>query len=71
MVITCDAYHITSPSSDGDGAARAMIQAMKDANISSNSIGYINAHGTSTEINDKVETLAVKGYRRRIIRIYM
>ena len=57
---TCDAYHITSPSSDGDGAARAMIQAMKDADISSRHIGYINAHGTSTEINDKVETLAVK-----------
>ncbi|MEG1870411.1 MAG: beta-ketoacyl-ACP synthase II [Peptostreptococcaceae bacterium] len=57
---TCDAYHITSPSSDGDGAARAMVNAMKDANISSIDIGYINAHGTSTEINDKVETLAVK-----------
>ena len=57
---TCDAYHITSPSSDGDGAARAMVQAMKDASISSNDIGYINAHGTSTEINDKVETLAIK-----------
>ena len=57
---TCDAYHITSPSSYGDGAARAMIQAMNDANISSSDISYINAHGTSTEINDKVETLAIK-----------
>lgn len=57
---TCDAYHITSPSSDGDGAARAMIQAMKDADISSRHIGYINAHGTSTELNDKTETRAIK-----------
>ena len=57
---TCDAYHITSPSIDGDGATRAMTQAINEANISPNSIGYINAHGTSTEINDKVESLAVK-----------
>lgn len=57
---TCDAYHITSPSLDGDGAYRAMRDAIKDANINPNEIGYINAHGTSTEINDKVETLAIK-----------
>ena len=57
---TCDAYHITSPSLDGDGAYRAMRDAMNDANINNNEIGYINAHGTSTEINDKVETLAIK-----------
>ncbi|WP_411168539.1 beta-ketoacyl-ACP synthase II [Clostridium sp. MB05] len=57
---TCDAYHITSPTLDGDGAYRAMRDAMKDANLSPSEIGYINAHGTSTEINDKVETLAIK-----------
>lgn len=57
---TCDAYHITSPRLDGDGAYRAMRDAIKDANISPDEIGYINAHGTSTEINDKVETLAIK-----------
>ncbi|EOR26295.1 MULTISPECIES: beta-ketoacyl-ACP synthase II [Clostridium] len=57
---TCDAYHITSPSSDGDGAYRAMRDAIKDANISPSEISYINAHGTSTEINDKVETIAIK-----------
>lgn len=57
---TCDAYHMTSPVMDGSGAAKAMKNAMKDAGISANEIGYINAHGTSTEINDKVETLAIK-----------
>lgn len=57
---TCDAYHITSPSLDGTGASRAMVNAMKDANIEACEVGYINAHGTSTEINDKVETLAIK-----------
>ena len=57
---TCDAYHITSPTLDGDGAFRAMRDALKDGNLSGSDIGYINAHGTSTEINDKVETLAIK-----------
>ncbi len=57
---TCDAYHITSPCLDGDGAYRAMRDALIDADISSDKISYINAHGTSTEINDKVETLAIK-----------
>lgn len=57
---TCDSYHITSPRLDGDGAYRAMRDAIKDADISPSEIGYINAHGTSTEINDKVETLAIK-----------
>lgn len=57
---TCDAYHITSPSLDGDGAYRAMRDAIIDADIKPSEIGYINAHGTSTEINDKVETLAIK-----------
>lgn len=57
---TCDAHHITSPRSDGDGGYRAMRDALIDANISPDKIGYINAHGTSTELNDKVETLAIK-----------
>ncbi|MDU2489091.1 MAG: beta-ketoacyl-ACP synthase II [Clostridium celatum] len=57
---TCDAYHITSPCLDGDGAYRAMRDALIDANISTDKISYINAHGTSTEINDRVETLAIK-----------
>ena len=57
---SCDAYHMTSPCLDGDGAYRAMRDALIDADISSDKISYINAHGTSTEINDKVETLAIK-----------
>lgn len=57
---TCDAYHMTSPIMDGSGAAKAMKNAMKDADVEASTIGYINAHGTSTEINDKVETLAIK-----------
>ena len=57
---TCDAYHITSPCLDGDGAYRSMRDALIDADISTDKISYINAHGTSTEINDKVETLAIK-----------
>jgi len=57
---TCDAYHITSPAPDGEGAARAMIGAMKEADITPKDISYINAHGTSTPVNDKFETAAVK-----------
>ncbi|WP_298042809.1 beta-ketoacyl-ACP synthase II [uncultured Clostridium sp.] len=57
---TCDAYHITSPCLDGDGVYRAMRDALIDADITPDNISYINAHGTSTEINDKVETLAIK-----------
>lgn len=57
---TCDAYHITSPCLDGNGAYRAMRDALIDADISTDKISYINAHGTSTEINDRVETLAIK-----------
>lgn len=55
-----DAYHITSPLPDGEGGARAMINAMKDAEVMSKDITYINAHGTSTPLNDKCETSAVK-----------
>jgi 3-oxoacyl-[acyl-carrier-protein] synthase II len=57
---TCDAYHITSPDSDGRGAAMCMQKAIKDAGLSIEDIDHINAHGTSTIINDKVETLAIK-----------
>ena len=57
---TCDAYHITSPDPDGDGARRAMELAINEAKIQPREIGYINAHGTSTPYNDKFETLAIK-----------
>ena len=57
---TCDAYHITAPSPDGDGGARAMKLAMEEAGITSKDLSYINAHGTSTPTNDRVETIAVK-----------
>jgi 3-oxoacyl-[acyl-carrier-protein] synthase II len=55
-----DAYHITSPAEDGDGAYRVMTRALKDAGISPEEVQYINAHGTSTEIGDKLETIAIK-----------
>jgi 3-oxoacyl-[acyl-carrier-protein] synthase II len=55
-----DAFHITSPAEDGDGAYRVMRNALKDAGIEPNQIDYINAHGTSTEIGDKLETIAIK-----------
>lgn len=57
---SCDANHITAPLSDGSGGSNAMINAMHDANILENEIDYINAHGTSTPLNDKTETLAIK-----------
>lgn len=55
-----DAYHITSPEEDGSGAARAMQNAVQDAGISTDEVGYINAHGTSTHHNDLFETRAIK-----------
>ena len=55
-----DAYHITSPSEDGDGAFRVMRNALKDAKLAPEAIDYINAHGTSTEVGDKIETTAMK-----------
>ena len=57
---TGDAYHITAPAEDGEGAAGAMQQAINDAGCELNEIDYINAHGTSTEMNDKIETAAIK-----------
>ena len=55
-----DAFHITSPCPDGDGGARAMERAIKDAKITPEEIDYINAHGTSTHLNDLTETMAIK-----------
>ena len=55
-----DAYHITSPCPDGEGGARAIERAIIDANINAKDIDYINAHGTSTHLNDLTETLAIK-----------
>ena len=57
---TSDAYHITSPAEDGEGAKNAMLFALKDANVAPEEITYINAHGTSTHHNDLFETRAIK-----------
>ena len=57
---TADAHHLTSPAPDGDGAVRAMNRAMEDAKCQPENIDYINAHGTSTPFNDKIETTAIK-----------
>lgn len=57
---TCDAYHITSPAEDGSGAARAMTNAIEDAQVKAEDIDYVNAHGTSTHHNDLFETKAIK-----------
>jgi len=58
---SADAYHITAPSEDGDGGRRVMAMAIDKAGIRPDEIDYINAHGTSTPYNDKLETLAIKG----------
>jgi 3-oxoacyl-[acyl-carrier-protein] synthase II len=57
---SADAFHITAPSEDGDGAVRAMEMALRRARVDPSEIGYINAHGTSTPLNDKLETMAIK-----------
>jgi 3-oxoacyl-[acyl-carrier-protein] synthase II len=58
--MTGDAHHMTAPDPEGDGAARAMAAALRDAALEPSSVGYINAHGTSTPYNDKFETIAIK-----------
>jgi 3-oxoacyl-[acyl-carrier-protein] synthase II len=58
--MTGDAHHMTAPDPEGDGAARAMTEALQDGGIATADIGYINAHGTSTPYNDRFETLAIK-----------
>ena len=55
-----DAYHITTPSEDGDGACRVMANAINDAGLKPEQVGYINAHGTSTPFNDKLESMAIR-----------
>jgi 3-oxoacyl-[acyl-carrier-protein] synthase II len=58
--LTGDAFHITAPSEDGDGACRAMAMALRHGGIGPADVQYINAHGTSTPFNDKLETLAIR-----------
>jgi 3-oxoacyl-[acyl-carrier-protein] synthase II len=58
--MTCDAYHMTSPVPGGEGAARAISLALKDAGLTPDQVNYINAHGTSTPANDSTETMAMK-----------
>ena len=58
--MTSDAYHVAAPAPDGDGAIRVMRRALEDAGIGPDAVQYINAHGTSTELNDKTETAAIK-----------
>lgn len=57
---TCDAFHVTMPAKNGEGGAKAMLNAMDSAKIQPEDVQYINAHGTSTPLNDKSETLAIK-----------
>jgi 3-oxoacyl-[acyl-carrier-protein] synthase II len=68
--MTADAYHVTAPSLDGEGGRAVMLRALEDAGIDGREVAYINAHGTSTPYNDKVETLAIKkafaGHARRV-----
>ncbi|HUV52151.1 MAG TPA: beta-ketoacyl-[acyl-carrier-protein] synthase II, partial [Dehalococcoidia bacterium] len=70
MGVSSDAYHVVAPHNNGAGAARAMRWAIEDAGLAPEEIEYINAHGTSTPLNDAVETLAIKtvfgDYARRV-----
>jgi len=70
--MSADAFHITAPSEDGDGGMRVMQKALASARIAPEQVSYINAHGTSTPFNDKLETLAIKrvfGDRARTLAI--
>ncbi|GAH79688.1 unnamed protein product, partial [marine sediment metagenome] len=58
--VSSDAYHVTQPTEDGEGAVRAMQMALNKAGLATTEIDYINAHGTSTPLNDKMETKAIK-----------
>ncbi|NQT94985.1 MAG: beta-ketoacyl-ACP synthase II [Candidatus Omnitrophica bacterium] len=58
--MSCDAYHMTAPDPDGDGAIRCLQAVLKDSKINPEDVDYINAHGTSTQLNDKIETAAIK-----------
>lgn len=58
--MTCDAFHMTAPAEDANGSSRAMKLAMSDAKLNPEDVSYINAHGTSTQLNDKIETKAIK-----------
>jgi 3-oxoacyl-[acyl-carrier-protein] synthase II len=58
--MTSDAFHVAAPAPDGDGAIRVMRRAIEDAGVPPDEVQYINAHGTSTELNDKTETMAIK-----------
>jgi 3-oxoacyl-[acyl-carrier-protein] synthase II len=68
--LTSDAYHVTAPPDGAEGSQRAMKMALKNAELAPEDIGYINAHGTSTELNDKMETQAIKAvfgdYARKV-----
>jgi 3-oxoacyl-[acyl-carrier-protein] synthase II len=58
--MTADAFHMTAPSPGGTGAARSMARALEDARVNPDEVQYVNAHGTSTELNDLCETQAIK-----------